>query len=65
LYFILVTRITLSFVLYLTEERIDELKIIFLEEEIKELKHALREARNRNTYLTNLLEQAEDVKKKQ
>ena len=47
------------------EERIDELKIIFLEEEIKELKHALREARNRNTYLTNLLEQAEDVKKKQ
>jgi chemotaxis regulatin CheY-phosphate phosphatase CheZ len=59
LYFILVTRITLSFVLYLTEERIDELKIIFLEEEIKELKHALREARNRNTYLTNLLEQAE------
>lgn len=48
-----------------TEERIDELKIIFLEEEIKELKHALREARNRNTYLTNLLEQAEDVKKKQ
>ncbi|CAC5405895.1 unnamed protein product [Mytilus coruscus] len=47
------------------EERIDELKIIFLEEEIKELKHALREARNRNTYLTNLLEQAEDAKKKQ
>lgn len=48
-----------------TEDRIDELKVIFLEEEIKELKHALRESRNRNNYLSQLLEQAEDVKKKQ
>ncbi|XP_048753462.2 coiled-coil domain-containing protein 74B-like isoform X1 [Ostrea edulis] len=47
------------------EERIDELKVIFLEEEIKELKLALRDARNRNNYLSQLLEQAEDVKKKQ
>lgn len=47
------------------EDRIDELKVIFLEEEIKELKHALRESRNRNNYLSQLLEQAEDVKKKQ
>jgi hypothetical protein len=39
--------------------------VIFLEEEIKELKHALRDARNRNNYLSQLLEQAEDVKKKQ
>ncbi|KAK3083698.1 hypothetical protein FSP39_001688 [Pinctada imbricata] len=47
------------------EDRIDELKMIFLEEEIKELKHALRESRNRNNYLSQLLEQAEDMKKKQ
>lgn len=47
------------------EDRVDELKVIFLEEEIKELKHGLREARNRNNYLSQLLEQAEDVKKKQ
>ncbi|XP_052801304.1 coiled-coil domain-containing protein 74A-like isoform X3 [Mya arenaria] len=47
------------------EEKLDELKIIFLEEEIKELKHALREARNRNAYLTQLIEQNEDIKKKQ
>ncbi|KAK3580816.1 hypothetical protein CHS0354_025161 [Potamilus streckersoni] len=47
------------------EDKLDELKIIFLEEEIKELKHALRETRNRNTYLTQVLEQAEDAKKKQ
>jgi hypothetical protein len=48
-----------------TEDKLDELKIIFLEEEIKELKHALREARNRNSYLTQVIEQNEDVKKKQ
>nr|XP_022342350.1 coiled-coil domain-containing protein 74A-like isoform X1 [Crassostrea virginica]XP_022342351.1 coiled-coil domain-containing protein 74A-like isoform X1 [Crassostrea virginica]XP_022342352.1 coiled-coil domain-containing protein 74A-like isoform X1 [Crassostrea virginica] len=47
------------------EDRVDELKVIFLEEEIKELKHGLRDARNRNNYLSQLLEQAEDVKKKQ
>ncbi|XP_052270342.1 coiled-coil domain-containing protein 74B-like [Dreissena polymorpha] len=47
------------------EDKLDELKIIFLEEEIKELKHALREARNRNSYLTQLVEQSEEVKKKQ
>lgn len=47
------------------DDKLDELKIIFLEEEIKELKHALREARNRNAYLTQVIEQNEDVKKKQ
>lgn len=47
------------------EEKLDELKIIFLEEEIKELKHALRESRNRNTYLTQVVEQNEESKKKQ
>lgn len=47
------------------EDKLDELKIIFLEEEIKELKHALREARNRNSYLTQVIEQNEDIKKKQ
>ena len=51
--------------LSISEDRIDELKVIFLEEEIKELKHALRESRNRNNYLQQLLEQAEDIKKKQ
>ncbi|XP_053376286.1 coiled-coil domain-containing protein 74A-like isoform X2 [Mercenaria mercenaria] len=47
------------------EDKLDELKIIFLEEEIKELKHALREARNRNSYLTQVIDQNEDIKKKQ
>nr|KAG5686090.1 hypothetical protein BaRGS_021342 [Batillaria attramentaria] len=45
------------------EERLDELKVIFLEEEIKELKHALRETRNRNTYVQQLYEQSEDARK--
>lgn len=47
------------------EERLDELKVIFLEEEIKELKHALRETRNRNTYIQQLFEQSEDARKQQ
>lgn len=47
------------------EDKLDELKIIFLEEEIKELKHALRESRNRNTYLTQVVEQNEESKRKQ
>lgn len=47
------------------EDKLDELKIIFLEEEIKELKHALREARNRNAYLSQVVDQNEDFKKKQ
>ena len=51
--------------MYFSEDKLDELKIIFLEEEIKELKHALREARNRNTYLTQCVEQGEDSKRKQ
>ena len=45
-------------VLYLfSDEKIDELKVIFLEEEIKDLKSSLREAQNRNAYLTQVLEQ--------
>ncbi|XP_067649420.1 coiled-coil domain-containing protein 74B-like [Haliotis asinina] len=47
------------------EEKLDEIKVVFLEEEIKELKHALRETRNRNTYLTQLLEQSEEQRKRQ
>ncbi|XP_033747920.1 coiled-coil domain-containing protein 74A-like isoform X1 [Pecten maximus] len=47
------------------EDRLDELKIIFLEEEIKELKHALRDLKNRNNFLTQRLEQEEEHKKKQ
>ncbi|RUS84933.1 hypothetical protein EGW08_007295 [Elysia chlorotica] len=47
------------------EEKNTEMKIVFLEEEVKELKHALRETRNRNQYLTQLLEQAEEQRKKQ
>ena len=49
----------------MTEERLDELKVIFLEEEIKELKHALRETRNKNTYIQQLLEQSEEARKRQ
>ncbi|KAH9491491.1 hypothetical protein Btru_032085 [Bulinus truncatus] len=37
----------------------EEMRILFLEEEVKELKHALRETRNKNHYLTQLLEQKE------
>lgn len=55
----------LNIFFYLVEDKTDELKIIFLEEEIKELKRALREARNRNTYLSQVIDQNEDVKKKQ
>ncbi|GFO16372.1 coiled-coil domain-containing protein 74a [Plakobranchus ocellatus] len=47
------------------EEKTTDMKIVFLEEEVKELKHALRETRNRNQYLTQLLEQAEEQRKKQ
>ncbi|XP_025091079.1 uncharacterized protein LOC112562201 isoform X2 [Pomacea canaliculata] len=47
------------------EEKLSELKVIFLEEEIKELKHALREARNRHAYIQQLLEQSEDARRRQ
>ncbi|XP_021370444.1 coiled-coil domain-containing protein 74A-like isoform X2 [Mizuhopecten yessoensis] len=47
------------------EDRLDELKIIFLEEEIKELKHALRDLKNRNSFFSQRLEQEEELKKKQ
>ncbi|XP_013412048.1 coiled-coil domain-containing protein 74A-like [Lingula anatina] len=40
-----------------------ELKHIFLEEEIKDLKETLREARNHNTYLKQLLEQEQSKSK--
>ena len=40
----------------------DDLKVIFLEEEIKELKKTLKEERLRNNYLTQLLEQAQKLK---
>lgn len=45
--------------------RKNEMKIVFLEEEIKELKHALRETRNKNQYLIQLLEQSEEQRKRQ
>ncbi|XP_005096157.1 coiled-coil domain-containing protein 74A isoform X2 [Aplysia californica] len=47
------------------EDKNEEMKIVFLEEEVKELKHALRETRNKNQYLTQLLEQAEEQRKRQ
>ena len=57
--------LTLLILFLMTEERLDELKVIFLEEEIKELKHALRETRNKNTYVQQLLEQSEEARKRQ
>ncbi|CAG5135791.1 unnamed protein product [Candidula unifasciata] len=45
--------------------RKNDLKIVFLEEEIKELKHALRETRNKNQYLMQLLEQSEEQRRRQ
>ncbi|XP_076452471.1 uncharacterized protein LOC143288079 [Babylonia areolata] len=47
------------------DEGREDVKVIFLEEEIKELKHALREARNKNTVLQQRLEQSEDACKRQ
>ncbi|KAK7087240.1 coiled-coil domain-containing protein 74B-like [Littorina saxatilis] len=47
------------------EDKLDELKVLFLEEEIKELKHALRETRNKNTYIQQLLEQSDEARKQQ
>ena len=43
-------------------EKVDEIKLIFLEEEIKEVKKALREEKNKNLYLTQMLEKAEREK---
>ncbi|XP_059171894.1 uncharacterized protein LOC131952964 [Physella acuta] len=43
----------------------EEMKIIFLEEAIKELKNALQESRKKNQYLTQLLQQAEEQKERQ
>eukprot|EP00918_Siedleckia_nematoides_P097606 GHVU01213837.1.p1 GENE.GHVU01213837.1~~GHVU01213837.1.p1 ORF type:complete len:435 (+),score=53.92 GHVU01213837.1:564-1868(+) len=42
-----------------SDEKIQELKVIFLEEEIKELKKTLRDEKSKNNYLTQLLEQSE------
>ena len=40
-------------------EKVEDLKIIFLEEEIKDLKKALQEETNRNHYLQQLLDAAQ------
>ncbi|XP_066304268.1 coiled-coil domain-containing protein 74A-like isoform X1 [Branchiostoma lanceolatum] len=40
------------------EDKLDELKTLFLEEEIRDLKYALREARSRNQYLTQIIQQS-------
>ncbi|KAL8571534.1 hypothetical protein ACOMHN_056829 [Nucella lapillus] len=47
------------------EDGSEDVKVIFLEEEIKELKHALRESRNKNTYFQQRLEQSEEACKRQ
>ena len=46
-----------------SDEKLDELKIIFLEEEIKDLKKTLREEHARNAYLAGMLDQAEKQQK--
>ena len=53
-------------ILYVLEsDKTDEMKIVFLEEEVKELKHALRETRSKNQILTQRLDQAEQQRKQQ
>ena len=42
-----------------SDEKVEDLKIIFLEEEIKDLKKALKEETNRNHYLQQLLDAAQ------
>lgn len=45
-----------------TESKFEELKVIFLEDEVKDLKRQLKEEKGRNNYLTQLLQQAEKQK---
>ena len=40
----------------------EEMKVVFLEEEIKELKSSLRDEKCKNHYLTNLIGMAEQQK---
>ena len=47
-----------------SDEKLDELKMMFLEEEVKELKRFLREEKSKNQYLTNLAEVAEKQRDK-
>ncbi|XP_064612859.1 coiled-coil domain-containing protein 74A-like isoform X2 [Liolophura sinensis] len=47
------------------EEKLDELKVIFLEEEVRELKQTVREAKSRSAHLSQMLEQSEDQRKRQ
>lgn len=47
------------------EEKLDELKVIFLEEEVRELKQAVRDGKSRNAHLSQMLEQSEDQRKRQ
>ena len=46
-------------ILTASDEKMGDLKVLFLEEEIKELKKALREERNTNQYLQQLLDTAQ------
>lgn len=41
------------------DEKLEELRIIFLEEEVRKLRNAYQELRKRNSYLSTLLEQSE------
>ena len=45
-----------------SSDKMEEMKILFLEEEIKELKSSLRDEKCRNHYLTNLIGMAEQQK---
>ena len=45
-------------------EKVDEIKIIFLEEEIAELKKSLKEEKQKNHYMQQLLDAAEKDKHK-
>ena len=45
-----------------TESKMDELKVIFLEDEIKDLRRQMKEEKGRNNYLSQLLQQTEKQK---
>lgn len=47
------------------DDKLEELRIIFLEEEVRKLRHAYQELRKRNAYLSQLLEQSESRRRRQ
>ena len=56
-------RVGLNVDIFLPDEKVEELKVIFLEEELKEVKKALKEEKHKTQYLQQLMAEQQKQQK--